>query len=104
MPDVDEHQAVTDDTGMWAVVEMLGHRRVVGRVSETTLAGAGFLLVELVNADGSIRGTQYVAPASIYAITPTTRDRVLADRPQLELTRAYVDDYDDYDGDDEDAL
>jgi hypothetical protein len=38
--DLPEHQAEgPEGIGMWAVVEMLGHRRVVGRVSETTLAG-----------------------------------------------------------------
>lgn len=60
----------------WAIVEMLGHRVIAGFVSEVEIAGAGFLRVDLWSEEGVPRATQYVAPASIYAITPTTEEAV----------------------------
>lgn len=60
----------------WAVVEMLGHRVIAGFVSEVEIAGAGFLRVDLWSEEGAPRTTQFVAPASVYAITPTTEEAV----------------------------
>ena len=56
-----------------AIVELLGHRRVAARVTETTIAGAGFLRLD--EPDGR---TQYVSPGSVYAIHPVSED-VLAE-------------------------
>jgi len=55
----------------WAVVELMGHRRLAGRVSEATIAGAPFLRLD-VPSDPPV--TQFYAAAAIYAITPTTED------------------------------
>lgn len=60
----------------WAVVEMLGHRVIAGFVSEVEIAGAGFLRVDLWAEEGTPKTTQFVAPASVYAITPTTQEAV----------------------------
>jgi hypothetical protein len=60
----------------WAVVEMLGHRVIAGFVSEVEIAGAGFLRVDLWSEEGMPRATQFVAPGSVYAITPTTEEAV----------------------------
>ena len=68
----------------WAVVELLGHRKVVGRVTEQQIAGAGFLRVD-IPGEGQDFTTQFYGPASIYCITPTTeeiaRSRTVAYRP-----------------------
>jgi len=60
----------------WSIVELLGHRVLAGFVSEVEIAGAGFLRVDLWTEEGASRATQFVAPASIYAITPTTEAAV----------------------------
>lgn len=54
----------------WCIVEMLGHRKVAGRVSERMIAGKGFLQVDVPARDGSFQ-TQWIAPESIYCLTPT---------------------------------
>ena len=82
------------DTGFsqWCILELMGHRRLAGLVTEATLAGglmghrrlAG-LVTEATLAGGSflridIYGegidepivTQFYSPSSVYAITPTT--------------------------------
>lgn len=77
--DVDQSDAVTDDgpqrTGdgpldEWMVVEMLGHRRVAGRVREVQVAGAGFLRLDIPASDGREAQTQFIAPGSVYALHP----------------------------------
>lgn len=60
----------------WAIVELMGHRRVAGYVRETTVAGAPMLRVDVPapTKEGKDRQTQFYAPSSIYALTPTTEE------------------------------
>lgn len=55
----------------WAIVECMGHKRLAGHVRETVIAGAGMLRVDVPSEPPA---TQYVSPASIYALTPCTED------------------------------
>lgn len=56
----------------WCIVELLGHRRLAGRVREVQLAGAGMLRLDVPATSGHAEQTQYVAPGSVYALHPTT--------------------------------
>lgn len=56
----------------WAIVELLGHRRLAGRVREVTLAGAGMLRLDIPATPGHGEQTQYINPSSLYALHPTT--------------------------------
>jgi hypothetical protein len=64
----------SDPFDQWAIVEMLGHRRVIGRVTEQGIAGAGFIRIDTPDDDGGTIQSQIVAPASIYAITPISEE------------------------------
>lgn len=57
----------------WAIVELLGHRRLAGRVREVQIAGAGFLRLDIPECGGYAAQTQFVAPGSVYALHPTTQ-------------------------------
>lgn len=54
------------------IVELLGHRRLAGRVREVTLAGAGMLRLDIPATEGHGAQTQYIAPSSLYRLHPTT--------------------------------
>ena len=91
--------------GTWATVEMLGHRSVVGQLSEVTVAGAPMLRIEVPTEPP---GVVIAAPASLYCITPITEDAARArhaKRPELPYPvevspfDEYVDD-DDFDDSD----
>lgn len=56
----------------WAIVELLGHRRVAGRIREVHLAGHGFLRLDIPATQDHREQTQYIAPGSVYALHPTT--------------------------------
>lgn len=55
----------------WFIVELMGHRRLAGYVREQTIAGAGFLRIDIPGDEGNV-ATQFFAPSSVYAMTPTT--------------------------------
>lgn len=55
----------------WMIVELLGHRRLAGRVREVQIAGHGFLRLDIpAGDDGDPGRTQYIAPGSVYALHP----------------------------------
>jgi hypothetical protein len=61
----------------WAIVDVMGHQRYVGRVTEQVIAGCGFIRVDVPNEDGSIAFTKLIGTASIYAISPVQQDVAL---------------------------
>lgn len=56
----------------WAIVELFGHVRRAGHLSEQEIAGHGFLRLEIPSGDAMV--TQLISPKAVYAITPTTED------------------------------
>ncbi len=56
----------------WAILELMGHRRLTGYVTATELAGHGVLRIDIPTEHGAI--TQYYSPSSMYALSPTTEE------------------------------
>jgi hypothetical protein len=60
----------------WAVLELFGHQRLAGMVTEVQLGGASFVRVD-VPEDGKKKGwklTKMYNPSAIYSITPVTEE------------------------------
>lgn len=53
--------------GTWAIIELMGHVTIIGRVTEAVLAGAPMLRVERI--DGRV---QRVSPQALYRLTDVT--------------------------------
>jgi len=66
----------------FAVLELMGHRRLAGYVREATLAGGAFLRIDLIASEHGQEATQFYSPASVYALTPCTEEvaRKVAER------------------------
>lgn len=66
----------------WAILELMGHRRLAGYVQEVELAGAGVIRVDVPGEDGRPAATQFYAPSALYCLTPTTEEmaKAVADR------------------------
>ena len=54
----------------WGILELMGHRRLAGRVTEQEIAGHGFLRLDIPGEGDQVQATQLYAPAAVYAITP----------------------------------
>lgn len=70
----------------WAIVELMGHRVIAGRVSEVSQYGAAQLRVDVPGKDGAAAITQFYGGSAIYALTPcdeAAARRVLARRYDL---------------------
>lgn len=76
---------MSDPLSGWFLVELMGHRRLAGKVTEQTIAGAGFLRIDVPGPDGNV-ATQFFAPSSVYALTPITEElaRRVADASRFE--------------------
>lgn len=53
----------------FAVVEMMGHRKIVGRVLESEIGGNQLLRADVLNATGEPERTEYIGVGSIYCLT-----------------------------------
>ena len=61
----------------WAILELMGHRRLAGYVRAATIAGAGVIRIDIPKPldqpqDEPIQSTQFYSPAALYALTPIT--------------------------------
>lgn len=58
----------------WCIVELFGHQRIAGHVTEQTVGGCAFVRVD-VPAVGDIPGyTRLFGQGAIYAINPVTEE------------------------------
>jgi hypothetical protein len=56
----------------YCLVELFGHQRIVGKVTEATMAGGAFLRVDVPAFNGAPAFTRFYSPGSIYSISPIT--------------------------------
>jgi hypothetical protein len=54
----------------WGIVELMGHQRTAGRLSERSIAGQNLLQVDVPISDTEFR-TAFYGGSSIYALHPT---------------------------------
>ena len=59
------------DFESWAILELMGHRKLAGMVKTESLGGAPFIRIDIYSSESKIELTQYYNPSSIYSITPT---------------------------------
>ena len=65
---------MTEKYAGWAILELMGHRRLAGYVSEQELAGVGFLRLDVPALDDQPPATQFYSAAAVYCLTPTTQE------------------------------
>jgi len=68
----------------WAILELMGHRRLAGHVREQTIGSASFIRIDVfVESDQAI-ATQFYNPSAVYCMTPVSEEmaRQIARRDQ----------------------
>lgn len=69
-----ENETKKESFDAWCLVELFGHQRIVGKVTEATLAGGAFLRVDVPAVDENKPFTRFYGPSAIYAISPVTEE------------------------------
>jgi hypothetical protein len=62
----------------WAIVEIMGHQRYAGRVTEQTIGGCSFVRVDVPAIDGHAEFTKLFGQSSIFCISPCDQSLVRA--------------------------
>lgn len=87
---MDTNTQVSDDVerfSQWCILELMGHRRLAGLVTECQIAGHGFLRLDVPGeSEDTWSVSQFYSPSSVYCMTPTTEQvgRSLATRNRPE--------------------
>ena len=58
----------------WAVVELFGHTKIAGLVTEEEIGGGPMIRVDVPEVDGIAAFTRYFNQKAIYSITPVDED------------------------------
>jgi len=82
----------TEKFEQWCILEIMGHQRFCGLVSEQTLGGASFVRIDVPESEGQPPFTKLFGAGSIYCISPVAED--LARAMAKELRKKPVDVYD----------
>jgi len=57
----------------WCVIELFGHNRIAGLVSDAQIGGATFIRVDVPQVKDDVKGfTRFFGPAAIYGINPVS--------------------------------
>lgn len=75
----------------WAIIELMGHRRTAGLVSEQTIGGQAFIRIDVPETPNQPAFTQFYGGGSIYCLTPTTEEiaRAVAARSCIRPVQIY---------------
>ncbi len=84
--------AAQNELANWAIVEIFGHSRYAGTVSEHTIGGCSFVRVDVPEVEGEPAFTKLFGNAAIYSITPVSEAiaRVVAKQFQSRPLTVYV--------------
>lgn len=83
MNDATETQPIELPEGEYAIVEMMGHRKMIGRISEIEKFGAKFMALEPV-LNGALLPPVLIGGPSIYAVTPCDAAAALRNQPKRD--------------------
>lgn len=65
----------TEAFAEWTILELMGHRRLFGHVTEVAVAGGSFLRIDVFPGDAEEPAlTQFYRPEAVYCMTPTTEE------------------------------
>ncbi|MDP2235006.1 MAG: hypothetical protein Q8R90_00755 [Bacteroidales bacterium] len=76
---------MTEQFKTWALVELFGHSRIAGEVSEQTIAGGAMVRIDVPETETSPAFTRIVNVSAIYAINPMTEEMAMILAGQLNV-------------------
>lgn len=67
----------TEKFEAFALVELFGHNRLSGKVTEQTIGGASFIRVDVPETNSQPAFSRLLNPSAIYAINPITEETMI---------------------------
>lgn len=59
----------------WAILELMGHRKMAGLVREIAVGGVSFIRIDVPAKEaGAWTATQYYNPTAVYCMTPVSEE------------------------------
>ena len=71
-------QQTTSQIDFFAIIELMGHQKIAGKVTEQAIAGTNMLRVDVPEIGNQPAFTRYIGGAGIYAINPCTEEVLMA--------------------------
>ncbi len=68
----------------FCIVDLFGHQKIAGRVTEQTVGGQGFIRVDVPAVGNTPAFTRFYGPGAIYSITPVSEEIATAAANRLE--------------------
>lgn len=100
---------MSDKFKNWCVIELMGHQRIAGMVTEEEISGQLFLRIDVPAVSGNPPFTRYYGSAAVYSISPVTQEVVMIvlsnmyiepvikiDIPALKLQNKDIQDFDTF--------
>jgi len=63
---------MSDGFNQFCIVELFGHQQVAGKVSEQTIAGQGFVRIDIPKTSNREAFTRFFGASAIYSMTPVS--------------------------------
>lgn len=64
----------TKSLDLWAIVELFGHSKIAGKVTEQSVGSSSFVRVDVPETESHPSFTRLFNPSAIYAINPVTEE------------------------------
>lgn len=68
----------------WAIVELMGHQKIAGELSEFVMGGSSFIRVDVPETESQPSYTRFLTDKAIYAINPVTEEVAKLKAEQLQ--------------------
>ncbi len=62
----------------WGIVDLFGHQKVAGKITEAAIGGCSFVRVDVPEMEGNPAVTHFYGQGAIYSMTPVSEDLVKA--------------------------
>lgn len=62
----------------WCIVELFGHVRLAGKVTEASIGGCSLIRLDIPDAQGNTTMTRFFGNGAIYSLTPVSKEIALA--------------------------
>ena len=68
----------------FAILQLFGHQRIAGRVTEANIGGSSFVRVDALTAEGEVAFTRYYGSGAIYSISPVSKEVCIAAAAKID--------------------